>query len=153
MINDVADKKMVSLNLKIILQYIFSVFIGGFFVSVGMNHLTDPVWFEPIVPRILGKPRLWVYVSGVLEVLLGLAILIPRCRTWAGLSMAILLTILYWANLNMWINDIPLNGRTYANTWHILCGLAQIVLIGIVLWLGNWSISNFSNQKDGLEFA
>ena len=90
---------------------------------------------------------------GVLEVLLGVAILIPRCRTWAGRSMAILLTILYWANLNMWINDIPLNGRTYANTWHILCGLAQIVLIGIVLWLGNWSISNFSNQKDGLEFA
>jgi len=51
--------------------------------------------------------------------------------------MAILLIILYWANLNIWVNDIPLNGQTYANKWHLLRGLAQILLIGITLWTGD----------------
>ena len=81
------------------------------------------------------------------EVLLGVAILIPKYRTWAGPSIAVLLIILYWANLNMWINDIPLNGKTYAVRWHILRGLAQIVLISIALWLSDWSISIFAKKK------
>lgn len=137
--------------MKAILQHVVAIPIGLFSLSVGIKHFIDPVWFEPIVPRILGIPRLWVYASGVLEVLLGFAILIPRWRSWAGPSMAILLITLYWANLNMWINDIPLNGQTYAHKWHILRGLAQILLIGIALWLGDWTISDFVSQKDGLE--
>ncbi len=138
---------MVNLNLKIILQHVFSAFMGLFFVLVGIKHFTDPVWFEPIVPTILGNSRIWVYISGVPEVLLGVAILIPKYRTWAGPSIALLLIILYWANLNMWINDIPLNGKTYAARWHILRGLAQIVLISIAFWLSDWSISIFAKKK------
>ena len=32
------------------------------------------------------------------------------------MGLVVMLVILYWANLNMWVNDIPLNGRTYATT-------------------------------------
>ena len=138
---------MVNLNLKIVLQHVFSALMGLFFVLVGIKHFTDPVWFEPIVPVILGNSRIWVYISGVPEVLLGVAILIPKYRTWAGPSIAVLLIILYWANLNMWINNIPLNGQTYAATWHVLRGLAQIILISIAFWLSDWSIFIFVKKK------
>ena len=121
--------------------------MGLFFVLVGIKHFTDPVWFEPIVPAILGDSRIWVYISGVPEVFLGFAILIPKYRTWAGPSIAVLLIILYWANLNMWINNIPLNGQTYAATWHVLRGLAQIILISIAFWLSDWSIFIFVKKK------
>jgi uncharacterized membrane protein len=50
--------------------------------------------------------------------------------------------VLYWANLNMWVNDIPLNGRVYENHWHILRGAGQILLILISLWLGGWETGN-----------
>ena len=138
---------MVNLNLKIVLQHVFSALMGLFFVLVGIKHFTDPAWFEPIVPDILGNSRIWVYISGVPEVLLGVAILIPKYRTWAGPSIALLLIILYWANLNMWINNIPLNGQTYAATWHVLRGLAQIILISIAFWLSDWSIFIFVKKK------
>ena len=138
---------MVNLNLKTILQHVFSAFMGLFFVLVGIKHFTDPVWFEPIVPAILGNSRIWVYISGVPAVFLGVAILIPKYRTWAGPSIAVLLIILYWANLNMWINNIPLNGQTYATTWHVLRGLAQIILISIAFWLSDWSIFIFVKKK------
>ena len=48
----------------------------------------------------------------------------------------------------MWVNDIPLNGQTYAGKWHLLRGLAQIVLIGITLWIGDWTLSSFASQED-----
>jgi len=69
-------KDTVRLNLKSIFQHIVATLIGFFFLSIGTKHFINPVWFEPIIPRILGLPRLWVYVSGVFEVLFGFAILI-----------------------------------------------------------------------------
>jgi len=52
--------------------------------------------------------------------------------------MTLLLIVLYWANLNMWFNEIPLNGRLYELHWHLLRGLGQVILIFISLWLGGW---------------
>ncbi len=109
---------------------------GLWFVWVGVQHFQDPEWFEPIVPRVLGNPRFWVYLSGAFEVVLGLGVALPWFRREAALGISLMLVVLYWANLNMWINDIPLSGRTYANHWHALRGLGQVVLISIALWLG-----------------
>ena len=53
-----------------------------------------------------------------------------------------MLIVLYWANMNMWINEIPINGRVYENHWHILRGAGQILLILISLWLGGWEMGN-----------
>ena len=112
--------------------------MGLFFVLVGIKHFTDPAWFEPIVPDILGNSRIWVYISGVPEVLLGVAILIPKYRTWAGPSIALLLIILYWANLNMWINDIPIGGTRLSTKGHLIRGIIQMALIAVALWIGEW---------------
>ena len=40
-----------------------------------------------------------------------------------------MLVVLYWANLNMWYNDIPLNGKTYDDIWHVVRLVDQVVLI------------------------
>ena len=80
----------------------------------------DPAWFEPIVPPILEDPRFWVLVSGGFEIVLGLGMAIPAWREPASFGMTVLMVALYWANLHMWVNDVPLNGRTYATIWHVL---------------------------------
>ena len=51
----------------------------------------------------------------------------------------------------MWVNDIPLNGQTSADKWHLLRGLAQILLIGITLWLGDWTLSGSASRKNGVD--
>ena len=43
-----------------------STVLGLFFVNVGIAHFTDPKWFEPIVPEVLGDPTFWVLITGIM---------------------------------------------------------------------------------------
>lgn len=120
------------------MQHSSSFILGIFFINVGIGHFLDPAWFEPIVPTILGDPTFWVLITGAMEVVLGLGLIIPRTRKYAGLLMALFLVAVYWANLNMWINNVPLEGKTFEGKWHVLRLIAQVMMIGVALWVGNW---------------
>ena len=73
-----------------------------------------------------------------MEIALGIGLIIPKTRKYSGLLMALFLIGVYWANLNMWINDVPLEGQTFATIWHILRLIGQILMIAIALWVGEW---------------
>ena len=121
-----------------IARQITSVILGISFIWIGIQHFRDPEWFEPIVPSVLGNPKFWVYSSGIFEIILGIGGIIPNTQKISALSMAIMLVLLYWANLNMWINDIPIGGSKLSQTGHLVRGLIQFILIIIFLWIGNW---------------
>ena len=121
-----------------LLQNILSVVLGIFFINVGIAHFQDPKWFEPIVPAILGDPTFWVLVTGGMEIGLGLGLIIHKTRRFSGMLMALFLVVIYSANLNMWVNDVPLEGKTFATIWHILRLIGQILMILIALWVGGW---------------
>ena len=120
------------------LKHILSTILGIFFINVGVGHFVDPEWFEPIVPTILGDPTFWVLLTGAMEIALGIGIIIPRTRKYSGLLMTFFLIAVYWANLNMWVNDVPLEGKTFATFWHIIRLLLQILMILVALWVGGW---------------
>ena len=119
-------------------KHILSTILGIFFVNVGIAHFTDTAWFEPIVPATLGDPTFWVLLTGIMEIALGLGLAIPHTRRYSGLLMALFLIGIYWANFNMWINDIPLEGKTFATIWHVLRLVGQIIMIIIALFVGDW---------------
>ncbi|DAC30707.1 MAG TPA: hypothetical protein D7H74_02110 [Candidatus Poseidoniales archaeon] len=128
----------------------FSALCGGlFFFYVGVLHFTDTSWFEPIVPPVFGSARFWVLISGVAEILVGLALMITGLEIFfsstnyfgrkAGIASALLLVILYPANLYMWIYDIELgDGASLSPTGHILRLLLQIGGIIISLWIADF---------------
>tara|TARA_B100000767_G_scaffold116645_1_gene111312 strand:- start:3825 stop:4232 length:408 start_codon:yes stop_codon:yes gene_type:complete len=126
------------MNLTGLLKNTLSTLLGIFFINVGIAHFQDPKWFEPIVPAVLGYPTFWVLVTGGMEIGLGLGLIIPRTRKYSGLLMALFLLVIYSANLNMWINDVPLEGRTFAAIWHILRLMGQVLMIVTALWVGGW---------------
>ena len=131
----------------------FSALCGGsFFFYVGVLHFTDTSWFEPIVPPILGSARFWVLISGVAEIIVGLALIISALeifftsknyfRRKACLASALLLVMLYPANLYMWIYDIELgDGASLSPTGHIVRFLLQIGGIIISLWIADFRYS------------
>jgi len=119
-------------------KHILSTILGIFFVNVGIAHFTDTAWFEPIVPAALGDPTFWVLLTGIMEIALGLGLAIPHTRRYSGLLMALFLIGIYWANFNMWINNIPLEGKTFATIWHVLRLVGQIIMIIIALFVGDW---------------
>ena len=117
-------------------KHILSTILGIFFVNVGIAHFTDTAWFEPIVPAALGDPTFWVLLTGIMEIALGLGLAIPYTRRYAGLLMALFLVGIYWANFNMWINDIPIGGQSFEGKWHLLRLFIQLLLISIALFIG-----------------
>ena len=124
------------MNITSSIRNIGAVGIGIAFISVGADHFVNPVWYEPIVPSSLGDARFWVLVSGVFEILFGLFFIIPKTRAWASVGGVWLLVILYWANFNMWYNNIPLDGKTYDDFWHVVRLVIQIFLIFSITWIG-----------------
>ena len=108
---------------------------GGAYIWIGVQHFTNTAWFEPIVPTVLGDPSGWVLLTGVIEVLIGAGLMLPRTRTYAALTSVLFLLAVYWANLNMWVNDIPLNGTRYGDGWHVLRLLAQLGMILLSVYI------------------
>ena len=104
---------------------------GLWIAWVGVQHFRDPSWFEPIVPEVIGNARFWVYASGAFEIVLGIGVALPWFRKEAALGLTLMLIVLYWANLNMWVNNIPLNGVNYAHHWHALRLIAQVGMLAL----------------------
>jgi uncharacterized membrane protein len=78
----------------------------------GVLHFLAPKPFDEIVPdEVPGDKRTWTYASGVAEVGLGVAVLIPRARrTAAGLAAALFIAV-FPANVNMirlWVDKSAL---------------------------------------------
>ena len=113
---------------------------GGAFVWVGIQHFTNTVFFTPIVPQILGFPEFWVYVSGLVEIILGLGLILPVSRRRAGFCTAIFLILVYWANLNMWVNDITISGTNFSISGHLIRLTAQLGMIWLALWIAQWPV-------------
>ena len=114
-----------------------ALIIGAVFVNIGIDHFFNPEWYEPIVPEILGHPRFWVLFSGGFEIIFGIFLIIPKTRRNAAYLGIILLAVLYLANFNMWINDIPLDNKNYSDEWHVIRLVIQITLIIFVAWIGD----------------
>ena len=113
-----------------IARQITSVILGISFIWIGIQHFRDPEWFEPIVPSILGNRNFWVYSSGIFEIILGMGSNDPKySENLSFINVYNVIFLLYWANLNMWINDIPIGGSKLSQTGHLIRGLIQFILI------------------------
>lgn len=75
--------------------------LGLFFVAAGVAHFTHTAFFVAIVPPYLPWHHFLVYLSGVLEVALGLGLLIPRFTRLAAWGLIALLIAVFPANLHM----------------------------------------------------
>ena len=120
------------------IRIVLAIALGIPFIMIGVEHFLRPVPFDAIVPAYLGFPRFWTLASGVVEVLLGIGIMLPPCRRWAALFLAVFLVCVYPANLNMWLNDIPFNGQVLSQKTHVLRLFIQLLLIYLALWLADW---------------
>jgi len=118
-------------------QYtLLAVLYGAPFVWIGVQHFVRPEVFLPIMPAYFGWPEFWVHITGWTEVGLGLGIMIPRFRRLASRLMVVQLCLLYLANLNMWLNDIPFDGHHLGTVTHVVRLAIQLLLIGAAIGLG-----------------
>ena len=119
---------MINKNIRLFSIIIMSIF----YVSVGVNHFTIPEWFLQIVPPRLPYKLELVYISGFLEILLGVMLLIPATRFYAAWGLILLLIAVYPANIYL----AQTNGAAMNTTPLVAWGRLpfQFVFIALAYW-------------------
>ena len=84
----------------------FCTIYGIPFILIGIEHFKEP---QKIVILCRNTCRFYsAYLTGIMEILVGLGIIYPDTREFTG-RLTVFLIAIYPANFNMWINDVPFN--------------------------------------------
>ena len=77
--------------------------------------------------------KVWViHLTGALQILGAVGLLVPRTRRLAGICLALLLVAMFPGNVYAALNDIPFRGEAPTPLW--LRTPIQLFFIGMVLW-------------------
>ena len=86
-----------------------------------------------LVPKPFPYPRQIIFVTGILEILGAIGLLIPQLRTAAGICLAILFVAMFPANINAALKKVPLRGKPATPLWLRLP--MQMLFIALALWV------------------
>lgn len=86
--------------LFILLKIVFSLL----FIFGGVAHFTKTDFYLAMMPNYLPFHQELIYVSGVVEFILGVLLLFPKYTRFAGFGLVILLLAVFPANINMYLN-------------------------------------------------
>ncbi|MGW4473666.1 DoxX family protein [Nonomuraea sp. NPDC004354] len=101
------------------------------FVPEGVTVMPNHADMVGIVPPFVPFPSLMVYVTGVLELLGALGLVIPSTRWAAGIALALLFVLLLPANIYAAVTGIPFGGKAATPLWQRIP--EQVLYITIVL--------------------
>ena len=77
------------------ISVILSFILGLFMVYSGVNHFLMAPFYLPFVPEFMPFREAIVILSGVVEVALGIAVLVPGLRVGAALSIMALMCLFF----------------------------------------------------------
>ena len=88
-----------------------------FYVFAGYNHFANPAFYLRMMPPYIPAHEAMVFLSGVAEVALGVALLIPQLRVYAAWGVIALLIAVFPANLYMATANITLGNAPSWTLW------------------------------------
>ena len=80
----------------IVMRFLFAVFM----IFSGVQHLLNPDFYIPFVPSFLPFTTAIIYSSGILEILLGILLIIPKYAKQGALG--VLLLMLIFLPIHVW---------------------------------------------------
>lgn len=98
-------------------------------------HFLRPAFFVQIVPPAVPWPWAAVYVSGACELVLGVALLVPRLSRLAALGVVLLLVAVFPANVYHWLGHVAVDGTVAPGWYHAIRLPTQALLIAWAFWL------------------
>ncbi|NEP63727.1 MAG: DoxX family membrane protein [Symploca sp. SIO2G7] len=118
-------------------------------IVAGIFHFVTPQPFIKIVPNFLPYPAAIVYISGIIEILLGIGLLVPLTRQLSAWGLVALLIAVYPANLNMAFNHIHIDGVPDGWWFQAIRLPFQFVLVAWAYWYtdGISPLDIFSKQQ------
>lgn len=118
--------------IKVLRRAGLAVVFLWFFLG-GVTHFTNTPFFVAIVPPWVPFPLAAVYVSGICEIVLALAIWLPAWRATCGVLLMLLTVAVTPANVHMWLHPEQFPG------FNETALTARLVFQGVLLVLIWWS--------------
>ncbi len=103
------------------------------FVLTGIAHFNKMKHdLGRMVPAIFPRPMLFIYFTGVLELMGAIGLLLPRFRSASGICLIALLIAMFPANVNAALKGATLAGKPATPLW--LRAPMQVLFIGLLWW-------------------
>ena len=114
---------------------VFLWLMSVFYVVGGINHFANTAFYMPMMPPYLPLHLELVYLSGIAEIVLGVAVLIPSLRWLAAWGIIALLIAVFPANLHIALHNVPLGGKAEGlGIWNWVRLPFQAVFIAWAWW-------------------
>ena len=105
-------------------------------IVLGVLHFVAVDAFAAIIPPELPSPRALVWISGIFEILLGLALIPEKTRRMAGWGLVALYVAVFPANIYMAVANVRIRDLPPAPPALLWARLPlQVVFIAWALWV------------------
>lgn len=93
------------------------VLMALFYTFAGYNHFARPEFYLRMMPPYIPYHEAMVFLSGVAELVLGIALLIPALRVYAAWGVIALLIAVFPANVHMAVANVPFGDAPSWAAW------------------------------------
>lgn len=84
------------------MQYPWHLYLmGAMYIIAGIMHFIRPAMYKRIMPRYLPDPGNLIYLSGIAEIVLGIAVCIPQTKDYAIWGIIAMLAVFLLVHVHM----------------------------------------------------
>ena len=122
--------------------------LAALFVLAGTLHFLQPSTYVSAMPPYLPWHQELVFLSGGLEIIGGLGLLVRRMRRAAAIGLVLLLLAVWPANLNM-VLDARADGDPF--WWQILLWIRLPIQLLLIAWV--WRAGQITTRREAAPIA
>ncbi len=104
------------------------------YILAGINHFRSPRMYQKIIPPFFPNPKLVNTLSGIAEIILGMALVIPVLSTYAAWGIIALLIAVFPTHIYMYQVE---KARMGLPPWVLL--LRMPLQLGLIFWAYQYS--------------
>lgn len=99
------------------------------FLFTGIGHFVETEAMAQMIPWLVPKRPRIIRVSGVVEMLAAVALLVPGLRLRMGWFLLVLLLLLLPFNIYAALNRVPMGGHEWGPVYLLICIPLQLLLM------------------------
>jgi uncharacterized membrane protein len=107
---------------------------GILFIFTGVGHFLQTEPMAQMLPPWVPGRTLLVYLTGILELAIGVGFFVPRARRFAGWVAAGVLVLFFPANIYAAVNHIPMGGHAWGPVYLLIRAPLQAIILFWVYW-------------------
>ena len=109
--------------------------LSAMFLLAALGRLATPETLVAMIPASLALRYEALYVSGIFEVIGAVGLLVPGLRRVAGLGLALLLVLVFPANVYVALNNLQIDGYPGSPLYQ----WARLPIQAVLIWLALWT--------------